>query len=647
MTRRTFAEVATELGLAETMVADVKATIRPKIAGERQTTDVTLDAPLAARGRSDVAPRALARIPIHVPKSGLAQETTDDHGADLVVRYLLAEGGMGRIFVAEQRSLSREVVVKTVRDKTNQAQTSALIAEATITGTLEHPNITPVHLVGTDDEGAPLLVMKRIDGVTWSALLDNDERAWSRVSGLSRDRARAHIEILMQVASAVHFAHGRGIVHRDIKPDNVMVGTLGDVYVVDWGIAIEQRDDDEAPRQLVGTPCFAAPEMLGAGKLGPFTDVYLLGATLHVILTGNVRHDGNSSMDVLAAAWTSAPYEYPNTIPDELAALANAATAREPEGRPESALAFRRALADHLEHLESLRLAADGAVRVEELVALRVGPAPDALRQARLVAEARFAFQRALASWPDNSRAATGMKACLVEALEIELARDNLEASRALASEIASLPQALTSRIEALAELVKKRTEDAARLSRLDHDTDLGLAARDRMKLFVGLTALSLASGLALVRSGGEVLRVDRTSGKEIFLAALAVAVAGLVAVVVVRRHILVNRMNRQLVAVVAATVLLVLVHRALGWWTSADAILTLRTDLLLLALPCFVTAIFVRSRVAVLGVLLVAASALATQIPGATALVFVGASVVATIALPWALRDGPRATGE
>jgi hypothetical protein len=193
--------------------------------------------------------------------------------------------------------------------------------------------------------------------------------------------------------------------------------------------------------------------------------------------------------------------------------------------------------------------------------------------------------------------------------------------------------------------LVKKRTEDAARLSRLDHDTDLGLAARDRTKLFVGLTALSLASGLALVHRGGEVLRVDCTSGKEIFFAALAVA--GLVAVVAVRRHVLVNRMNRQLIAVVAATVLLVLVHRALGWWTSADAILTLRTDLLLLALPCFVTAIFVRARVAALGMLLVAASALATQMPGATALVFVGASVVATIALPWALRDGPRSTGE
>ena len=496
--------------------------------------------------------------------------------------------------------------------------------------------------MGTDDEGAPLLVMKRIDGVAWSALLDDDERAWNRVSGLSRDRARAHLEILMQVASAVHFAHGRGIIHRDIKPDNVMVGALGDVYVVDWGIAIEQRavDTRKAPRQLVGTPCFAAPEMLGAGALGPFTDVYLLGATLHFVLTGNVRHDGGSTMDVLAAAWASAPYVYPNTIPDELAALANAATAREPAGRPESALAFRRALGDHLEHLESLRLAADGAVRVEELVALRAGPAPDPLRQARLVAEARFAFQRALASWPDNSRAATGMQACLVEALEIELARENLEASRALASEIDPLSPALTARIEALAELVKKRTEDAARLTKLDHDTDLGLAARDRMKLFVALTTLSLVAGLALVRSGGRALRVDHTSGKEIFLAALAVAVAGLVGIVAARRHVLVNRMNRQLVAVVAMTVVAVLVHRAFDWWTSADAIVTLRTDLLLLALPCFLTAIFVRSRLAVLGALLVAASALATQVPGASALIFVGASVVATIALPWALRD-------
>ena len=77
----------------------------------------------------------------------------------------------------------------------------------------------------------------------------------------------------------------------------------------------------------------------------------------------------------------------------------------------------------------------------------------------------------------------------------------------------------------------------------------------------------------------------------------------------------------------------------------GADAIVTLRTDLLLLALPCFLTAIFVRSRLAVLGALLVAASALATQVPGASALIFVGASVVATIALPWALRDTAKKT--
>ncbi len=644
---RPFSEIAEELGLAATISADVRSTITPATWAALRQLDETAPATQDAAAAAPTAP-PLPRISIRLPLSEAPPAPSSDAAADdLIVHELLAEGGMGRLYVAEQRSLAREVVVKTVRHRGDRAQAQALVAEGTITGALEHPNITPVHLAGLDEAGSPMLVMKRIVGVSWSALLEGEASAWERVSGLSRDRSRAHLEILMQVASAVHFAHEHGVVHRDIKPDNVMVGRLGEVYVVDWGVAIRQRAGASTAQELVGTPCYVAPEMLVGGPLGPHTDVYLLGATLHVVLTGRVRHEGTRIDEVLERAWRSEPLVYDDGVPEELAALANAATARDPAERPESALAFRRALADHLEHVESSRLAADGWARNEMLRALRGAGGDEASRRARLVTEARFAFHAALASWPENARARAGVKACLVEALELELERENLAAARAVASELGELPAELEARIGELEAVIASRERAAARLERLEHDADVKVAARERTWLLLALTLFTLVLGAAVIRGGFGTRPLGPGDGATLALAASVVLAASLVGVIVFRGVLLRNRLNTQLIALLAGSTAVLVLHRVVEWLSGGDPANTLRADMVVLALPCLAAAVFVRKRALVGVVAMLLGFLVAAAVPRLTALVFSLSSALALLGVGWALYDRGASSGE
>lgn len=192
------------------------------------------------------------------------------HG-DLQLGERIGDGGMGVVRVARQQALQRDVAVKIVRpDGTRRSVAMGeLVREARIAGGLEHPNIVPVHALARDDQGQVLLIMKRIEGRSWASLLA--ERT-SAADGLN-----THLSTLMDVARAVHFAHARGLVHRDLKPANVMVGSFGEVYLLDWGIAVPVGT---VTREICGTPSFLAPEMVTPeAVIDGQTDVYLLGAS--------------------------------------------------------------------------------------------------------------------------------------------------------------------------------------------------------------------------------------------------------------------------------------------------------------------------------------------------------------------------------
>jgi serine/threonine-protein kinase len=286
-----------------------------------------------------------------------------DDGADGAAEYaalgqLSARGGLGTIERGRERATGREVAIKRARDPSTPGATAMLLAEGRAMASLRHRSIAPLLAAGRDAQGRAALVIRWVEGVTWAALLhDAAHPAWRDHGG---DRREFHLRVLAQVAEAAHYAHGRGWLHRDIKPENVMVGPHGEAWLIDWGLAVAVPvDDAEEPDALVGTPGYMAPEMIrGTGPwLSPRTDVYLLGAVLHEVLTARPRHEGGTLREALYSAWVSAPVEYPADAPAALAALANEATSARPDDRPPSADAFRRRLEAWLG-----RRAAEGAI---------------------------------------------------------------------------------------------------------------------------------------------------------------------------------------------------------------------------------------------------------------------------------------------
>jgi hypothetical protein len=217
---------------------------------------------------------------------------------------VIARGGMGVLYAATDRTFGREVAVKLLRAEfVGTPVADRFFVEARITGQLEHPGIPPAHDVGTLPDGRPFLAMKLIKGQTLSALLR--ERA-----GPGDDLDR-FLRLFEQVCLAVAFAHARGVVHRDLKPDNVMVGAFGEVQVMDWGLAKRLADPEAGPPPAAGAGPAAVPDatrygtVLGTlaymppeqargetGRLDARSDVFGLGAVLCEILTGAPPYTG-------------------------------------------------------------------------------------------------------------------------------------------------------------------------------------------------------------------------------------------------------------------------------------------------------------------------------------------------------------------
>ncbi len=334
----------------------------------------------------------------------------------------LGEGGMGIVRIAQQASLQRAVAVKTLRPSSMApAHARRLLQEAWITGLLEHPNIVPIYDIATGHDGTPIILMKRIEGRTWESMAaDPDAIAATGTS----DPVEWHCRTFLAVCNAVRYAHDHGILHRDIKPENVMIGAHGEVYLLDWGIALALDDRYGArlphaqhERRIAGTPRFMAPEMALArgADFGPHTDVYLLGATLFSVLSGAAPHQGDDLQALLAGIGAFVP-ELPDH-PPPLQSIVQRAMAGNPSARFADAGELYRAMLQFLEHRGSIALTHEGQEALKHLRRDEVDPA----ERSALQSNAAFAFRAALREWPDNPQAAEGL-AEVQSAIDAEVA---------------------------------------------------------------------------------------------------------------------------------------------------------------------------------------------------------------------------------
>ncbi|MEQ8822433.1 MAG: serine/threonine-protein kinase [Sumerlaeia bacterium] len=300
------------------------------------------------------------------PRSSVLYDALGDRTTEIFLLSKIAQGGQGEIWEAYQKNLDRLIAVK--RAHGHIGSQDDFFKEAFASARLDHPNIVPIYDLGLcyhENEKVPLLVMKRIVGTNWAEMM-RTERSSPHFS-LSIFLAK-HLPILVSVINAVSYAHAKGVIHRDLKPSQVMVGDYGEVFLLDWGLAIflGQEEDEvsetsypvdldkvwtlDTATNPAGTPAYMAPEQARFFKdqLGFHTDVYLLGAILYEMVTGRPPHHSEKVQKSLRRAIEN-EYEPPGPgCPAELTDLIAFCLRTDPAERPASALAVRETITAYL-----------------------------------------------------------------------------------------------------------------------------------------------------------------------------------------------------------------------------------------------------------------------------------------------------------
>jgi tetratricopeptide (TPR) repeat protein/predicted Ser/Thr protein kinase len=258
----------------------------------------------------------------------------------------LGEGGMAVVWRAVDGELGRTVAIKLLKGAAldNPVVVQRFVREAQTTAHLSHPNLIPVYDAGVD-EGRMYLVMELVDG-----------RALSEILAKSRPPTRTMISILEKVARGLAEAHAKGVVHRDVKPENILVTKQGEPKLGDFGLA-HVADSNQALTRTgaaLGTPMYMAPEQV-AGRvrdITPRTDVYALGAILYLMLTGRPPHTGETVAEIYARITSddpALPRTLVPTVPPDLQTICMKALEREPLKRYASAKLFAEDLKRWLE----------------------------------------------------------------------------------------------------------------------------------------------------------------------------------------------------------------------------------------------------------------------------------------------------------
>ena len=517
--------LAENIAIDETITPETLIAVTPGRKTKSIETDETILPGAQSSSEGELQPGRSLQLPVFSvgdAEKGVTPPESDSR-LDLKLESVIGAGGMGQVFAAEQCVLRRRVAVKMLHPtKQSESRKDALLDEALVMGQLEHPNIIPVYTLGQTASQQPMLVMRRVSGVSWRTLIQDPEHPFWHEQGRADDRVGAHLDVLMRLCDAVEYAHAHGIIHRDIKPENVMLGDYGEVYLLDWGIALPRDVSARpVPCTLLGTPAYMAPEMAATdeARIGPWTDVYLLGASLYEALEGRPRHACGSLFAVLQSALLSEPATFTVDVSEELAQIVNTATSAAIEDRYQSARALRVALSSYLKHRSSLEIAATASERLRDLSALiedaLAPPSADEVYRGELqtcFTECHFGFLLALREWPQNKKARDGLQRSLEAMIDMELARRDADAARRLFAQLPSPRPALLEQIDALATLKAHEREQQRAMQQMHQDLDLRLGSVERTRFFVILCSFGLIFSIFIwfgVRDVGTVTHLQ------------------------------------------------------------------------------------------------------------------------------------------
>ena len=254
----------------------------------------------------------------------------------------LGRGAMGVVYLGEDPLIGRRVAVKTIRfdnikeqDEIENAQ-KRFMREAVSAGNLSHPNIVTIYEVG-EDEGLTFIAMVHFEG----------ERLEDQLAAGMCYSPEEAIALMTQLADALDYAHSQGVIHRDIKPGNILIDTLGRPHIVDFGIARVQASTMTQTNTVMGTPYYMSPEQVAGRKVDSRADVFALGVVLYEILTGEKPFSGETLTTVLYKIFNERPLPTRSIradLPEGLDYVISRALAKSPEDRYGNCLELARDL---------------------------------------------------------------------------------------------------------------------------------------------------------------------------------------------------------------------------------------------------------------------------------------------------------------
>ena len=285
-----------------------------------------------------------------------------------------AKGGLGKVSVARDEELRREVALKEIQERhaDDPDSRARFLLEAEITGGLEHPGIVPVYGLGQYADGRPYYAMRFIRGDSLQEAVARFHKSPDKRldSGERAVELRTLLGRFIDVCNAIAYAHSRGVLHRDLKPGNIMLGQYGETLVVDWGLAKPQDPSNTKSESLegpirptsvsgsvtqmgstIGTPQYMSPEQ-AAGRLdllGPASDVYSLGATLYCLLTGHAPIEA-PSVEIVLQNVQRGEFPPPRQVNEHIARPLEAICLKAMALKPADRYQSPKDLADDIEH---------------------------------------------------------------------------------------------------------------------------------------------------------------------------------------------------------------------------------------------------------------------------------------------------------